>query len=71
MKRTVLHYKFFILLRYNYIILQIALLALLKLKFRQCPAIHTNYSLSNGTISNWKGSNRTSDLLVINKLVEF
>ena len=24
----------------------------LKLKFRQYPAIHTNYSCSNGTISN-------------------
>ena len=38
----------------------------LKLKFTQYPAIHTNYSLSNYTISNKKDFNRSSDFLVIN-----
>ena len=39
---------------------------LLKLKFMQYPAIHTNYSLSNCIISNKKDFNRSSDFLVIN-----
>ena len=34
--------------------------------FRQYPAIHTNFSLSNCTISNYKDLNRSSDFLVIN-----
>ena len=34
--------------------------------FTQYPAIHTNYSLSNCTISNKKDCNRSSDFLVIN-----
>ena len=38
----------------------------LKLKVTQYPAIHTNYSLSNCTISNKKDFNRSSDFLVIN-----
>ncbi len=38
----------------------------LKLKCTQYPAIHTNYSLSNCTISNKKDFNRSSDFLVIN-----
>ena len=38
----------------------------LKLKFTQYPAIHSNYSLSNYTISNQKDCNRSSDILVIN-----
>ena len=39
---------------------------ILKQKFTQYPAIHTNYSLSNCTISNKKNFNRSSDFLVIN-----
>ena len=38
----------------------------LKLKFTQYPAIHTNYSLSNCTITSKKDFNRSSDFLVIN-----
>ena len=38
----------------------------LKQTFTQYPAIHTNYSLSNYTISNKKDFNRSSDFLVIN-----
>ena len=38
----------------------------LKLTFTKYPAIHTNYSLSNCTISNNKDFNRSSDFLVIN-----
>ena len=37
-----------------------------KLKFTQYPAIHTNYSLSNCTISNKKDFNRSSKFQVIN-----
>ena len=38
----------------------------LKLQFTQYRAIHTNYSLSNCTISNKNDFNRSSDFLVIN-----
>ena len=38
----------------------------LKLKCRQYPAIHTNYSCSNCTISSYKDLNRSSEFLVIN-----
>ena len=38
----------------------------LKQKITQYPAIHTNYSLSNCTISNKKDFNRSSYFLVIN-----
>ena len=41
-------------------------LSSLKLKCRQYPAIHTNYSCSNCTISNYKDLNRSSEFLVIN-----
>ena len=40
--------------------------SLLKLTCTQYPAIHTNYTLSNCTISNKKDFNRSSDFLVIN-----
>ena len=39
---------------------------ILKLKFRQYTAIHTHYSWSNCTISNYKDLNRSSEFLVIN-----
>ena len=42
------------------------LLTYLKQKCTQYPAIHTNYSLSNCTISKKKDFNRSSDFLVIN-----
>ena len=42
------------------------LASFLKQKFTQYPAIHTNYSLSNCTISNKKDFNRSSDFLVFN-----
>ena len=35
-------------------------------KIKAYPAIHTNYSLSTCTISNWKDLNRSSEILVIN-----
>ena len=38
----------------------------LKLKFRQYPGIHTNYSLSNCTISNYSDLSRSSEFLGIN-----
>ena len=38
---------------------------MLKQTFMQYPLIHTNYSLSNCTISNKKDFNRASDFLVI------
>ena len=37
-----------------------------KQTFTKYPAIHTNYSLSNCTISNRNDFNRSSDFLVIN-----
>ena len=39
---------------------------ILKVKFSKYPAIHTNYSLSNCTISNQKDLNRFSEFLGIN-----
>ena len=44
----------------------VLLLYSLKQKCTQYPAIHSNYSLSNCTISNKKDFNRSSDFLVIN-----
>ena len=58
------------LLHHFHSVLHFASFSLLSLiHFRQCPAIYTDYSVSNCTISNQKDLNRSSDFLIINSTI--